>query len=145
MMQSAILWPICIGEEKKGDLAGVRVYKFPVRDQQFLLAYEFDTDNLSLLALGVHENFIGTSRKAVEAAVRGQGIRCVRLFEGQERGVRGEAILCYDAEAKMARSTVRSLSIECSSGFFLKLSAYEPSPLRGEGRGEGELHQWQKG
>jgi mRNA-degrading endonuclease RelE of RelBE toxin-antitoxin system len=42
------------GEEKRGDLTGVRVYKFRVRDKQFLLAYEFDADNLSLLALGVH-------------------------------------------------------------------------------------------
>jgi mRNA-degrading endonuclease RelE of RelBE toxin-antitoxin system len=45
------------GEEKRGDLAGVRVYKFRVQDKQFLLAYEFDADTLSLLALGVHENF----------------------------------------------------------------------------------------
>jgi mRNA-degrading endonuclease RelE of RelBE toxin-antitoxin system len=52
------------GEEKKGDLAGVRVYKFPVQDQQFLLAYEFDTDNLSLLALGVHENFYRNIKKS---------------------------------------------------------------------------------
>ena len=51
------------GDEKKGDLAGVRVYKFRVQDQQFLLAYEFDTDNLSLLALGVHENFYRDLKK----------------------------------------------------------------------------------
>lgn len=45
------------GEEKKGDLVGVLVYKFRVQDQQFLLAYEYDKENLFLLALGVHENF----------------------------------------------------------------------------------------
>ena len=48
--------PTC-GEEKRGDLAGVRVYKFRVADRQYLLAYEFDSANIYLLALGVHENF----------------------------------------------------------------------------------------
>ena len=48
--------PTC-GEEKKGDLAGVHVYKFRVLDRQYLLAYEYDRETLFLLALGVHENF----------------------------------------------------------------------------------------
>jgi len=48
--------PTC-GGEKKGDLAGVRVYKFRVLDQQFLLAYEYDEQALFLLDLSVHENF----------------------------------------------------------------------------------------
>ena len=42
---------------KKGDLAGVRVYKFPILDQLFLMAYEHDGENLTLRALGPHENF----------------------------------------------------------------------------------------
>ncbi|RAP36727.1 addiction module toxin RelE [Legionella quinlivanii] len=46
-----------IGEEKKGDLAGVYVYKFKINHQQFLLAYEWDPELRVLLALGVHENF----------------------------------------------------------------------------------------
>lgn len=46
-----------IGEEKKGDLAGVYVYKFKINHQQFLLAYEWDPASRVLLALGVHENF----------------------------------------------------------------------------------------
>jgi mRNA-degrading endonuclease RelE of RelBE toxin-antitoxin system len=54
--------PTC-GEEKRGDLAGVRVHKFRVQDQQYLLAYEFDTENLSLLALGVHEFFCRDIKK----------------------------------------------------------------------------------
>jgi mRNA interferase RelE/StbE len=54
--------PLC-GDEKKGDLAGVRVYKFKVLDQQFLLAYEHDKQNLFLLALGVHENFYRDLKK----------------------------------------------------------------------------------
>ena len=52
------------GEEKKGDLVGVLVYKFRVQDQQFLLAYEYDKENLFLLALGVHENFYRDLKKA---------------------------------------------------------------------------------
>jgi mRNA-degrading endonuclease RelE of RelBE toxin-antitoxin system len=54
--------PSC-GEEKKGDLAGVSVYKFRVQDQQFLLAYEYDKETLFLLALGVHENFYRDLKK----------------------------------------------------------------------------------
>jgi mRNA-degrading endonuclease RelE of RelBE toxin-antitoxin system len=46
-----------IGEEKKGDLAGVFVYKFKVHHQLLLLAYEWDPKQRILLALGVHENF----------------------------------------------------------------------------------------
>lgn len=46
-----------IGEEKKGDLAGVYVYKFKINHQQFLLAYAWDPSLRVLLALGVHENF----------------------------------------------------------------------------------------
>jgi mRNA interferase RelE/StbE len=46
-----------IGETKKGDLTGVCVHKFKVRDKLFLLAYEFDENELLLLALGTHENF----------------------------------------------------------------------------------------
>lgn len=46
-----------IGEEKKGDLAGVFVYKFDCVNQQYLLAYEWDELSRTLLFLGVHENF----------------------------------------------------------------------------------------
>jgi mRNA-degrading endonuclease RelE of RelBE toxin-antitoxin system len=46
-----------IGEEKKQDLQGVFVHKFKVHDQLYLLAYTFDTTSLTLLNLGVHENF----------------------------------------------------------------------------------------
>lgn len=54
--------PLC-GDEKRGDLAGVRVYKFKVLDQQFLLAYEHNKQSLFLLALGVHENFYRDLKK----------------------------------------------------------------------------------
>ena len=45
------------GERKRGDLAGVYVYKFDCLGQQMLLAYEWDSMRRVLLALGVHENF----------------------------------------------------------------------------------------
>ena len=46
-----------IGQEKKGDLSGVFVYKFKIHQQQILLAYEWDEQQRLLLALGVHQNF----------------------------------------------------------------------------------------
>lgn len=46
-----------IGQEKKGDLSKVFVYKFKMSHQEILLAYEWDLKERILLALGVHENF----------------------------------------------------------------------------------------
>ena len=46
-----------IGQGKKGDLAGVFVYKFKIRHQEILLAYEWSSHERLLLALGTHENF----------------------------------------------------------------------------------------
>ena len=48
-----------LGQIKKGDLAGVQVYKYKHQMEQFLLAYRFsnEDDRLTLLALGTHENF----------------------------------------------------------------------------------------
>ena len=46
-----------LGEAKKGDLAGVFVYKFKCNEQLTLLAYEYDPDSRMLLLLGSHENF----------------------------------------------------------------------------------------
>jgi len=46
-----------IGEEKKGDLAGVFVYQFKSHHQLMLLAYEWNVHERLLLMLGVHENF----------------------------------------------------------------------------------------
>ena len=53
-----------IGEAKKGDLAGVHVYKFKIHQQQLLLAYEFEPIHRILLALGVHENFYRDLKKS---------------------------------------------------------------------------------
>lgn len=52
-----------IGHQKKGDLAGVYVHKFPCLDRQMLLAYEWDPVTRILLALGVHENFYRNLKK----------------------------------------------------------------------------------
>jgi mRNA-degrading endonuclease RelE of RelBE toxin-antitoxin system len=55
----AVASDISIGELKKGDLNGIRVYKFHMVNQLALLAYEYDdvNDELTLLAFGSHENF----------------------------------------------------------------------------------------
>jgi len=53
-----------IGQEKKGDLTGVFVYKFKIHHQEFLLAYEWDPTERLLLALGVHENFYRDLKKS---------------------------------------------------------------------------------
>lgn len=54
---AAIIADPSVGEAKKGDLAGVHVYKFECVRQQFLLAYEFDPKTRTLLLVGTHENF----------------------------------------------------------------------------------------
>ena len=48
-----------LGEEKRGDLKGIWVYKFKSIDQQILLAYQVDKDKKEVVfvAVGGHENF----------------------------------------------------------------------------------------
>ena len=46
-----------IGEQKKGDLVSVFVYKCKITKQLFLIAYQFDDSEIILLSLGSHENF----------------------------------------------------------------------------------------
>ena len=46
-----------IGEEKKGDLRGVFVYKFKIKTTQYLLAYRMIERDLELIMLGPHENY----------------------------------------------------------------------------------------
>jgi len=52
-----------IGEPKRGDLAGVYVYKCNLNKQRYLLAYTVGTDTLTLLMLGPHENFYRNLKK----------------------------------------------------------------------------------
>ena len=63
MAIKAILADPAIGEERKGDLAGIFVHKFDVQNQLYLLAYEIDKTTLTLIALGVHENFYRDLKK----------------------------------------------------------------------------------
>lgn len=46
-----------VGEEKKGDLRGVFVYKFKIKTTQYLLAYRKVERDLELIMLGPHENY----------------------------------------------------------------------------------------
>ena len=60
-----IIEELLIGEMKKGDLSGIRVYKFKMVGQLTLLAYEFYERELRLilLSLGSHENFYRDLKK----------------------------------------------------------------------------------
>jgi len=46
-----------IGEEKKGDLRGVYVYKFKIKSIQYLLSYRMIKAGLELIMIGPHENY----------------------------------------------------------------------------------------
>ncbi len=48
-----------LGIQKKGDLDFLRVHKFKISNQQYLLGYTYDEGEivLTLLKFGTHENF----------------------------------------------------------------------------------------
>jgi len=46
-----------IGDLKKGDLQGIRVYKYKVGNNLILLAYEIEGSTLYLYSFGSHQNF----------------------------------------------------------------------------------------
>ena len=54
---NAIVQDPLIDDLKRGDMAGVFIYKFKSQSQLMLLAYEFDPKTRHLLLLGTHENF----------------------------------------------------------------------------------------
>ena len=54
-----------IGEEKKGDLNRIFVYKFKIDQQLTLLAYQFDPETRILLMLGSHQNFYKNLKRVV--------------------------------------------------------------------------------
>ena len=58
-----------IGEQKKGDLAFLRVYKFKMTKQLTLLGYSYQSGAvvLELIALGSHENFYREVKRITEA------------------------------------------------------------------------------
>ncbi len=45
------------GEEKKGDLAGLRVHKFKFHQQEYLVAYKIEARGIVFCMIGAHENF----------------------------------------------------------------------------------------
>lgn len=45
------------GEEKKGDLKGIFVYKFKISNAQYLLSYRLKENNIELITIGPHENY----------------------------------------------------------------------------------------
>ena len=54
------------GNQKKGDLTSIWVYKFKMVNQLYLLAYEWDIESRVLIALGVHENFYRDLKKYIK-------------------------------------------------------------------------------
>lgn len=57
-----------IGDEKVGDLSGIRVYKFMMINQLMLIAYYFNDNaiTLTLLGLGSHQNFYRDLKKNIQ-------------------------------------------------------------------------------
>jgi mRNA-degrading endonuclease YafQ of YafQ-DinJ toxin-antitoxin module len=56
-----------LGEQKKGDLSYMSVYKFKMLKQVALLGYRYENGSviLELLALGSHENFYRNVKKTL--------------------------------------------------------------------------------
>lgn len=52
-----------IGERKKGDLSIVRVHKFKIKTQLYLLAYRVIENNIYLYSVDTHENFYRDLKK----------------------------------------------------------------------------------
>ncbi|MBL7180110.1 MAG: type II toxin-antitoxin system RelE/ParE family toxin [Desulfobacterales bacterium] len=52
-----------IGEAKKGDLSGFRVHKFSHKKQKFLIAYQFQAEDIVFFKIGPHENFYRELKK----------------------------------------------------------------------------------
>ena len=45
-----------IGTEKRGDLRGVFVHKYKLKETEYLLSYRFAKDTFELIMIGKHEN-----------------------------------------------------------------------------------------
>jgi mRNA-degrading endonuclease RelE of RelBE toxin-antitoxin system len=60
------------GEQKKGDLAFLRVHKFRMNSQQYLLGYSWVEQKLELymLSLGSHENFYDDQKRHRKADLK---------------------------------------------------------------------------
>jgi len=54
------------GNQKKGDLKGVFVYKFKIKNSLFLIAYRFSESLLELIMIGEHENYYRTLKSYIK-------------------------------------------------------------------------------
>ena len=52
-----------VGDEKKGDLSEVYVYKFKIKTIQYLLAYRFNVEQLEMIMIGPHQNYYRDLKK----------------------------------------------------------------------------------
>ena len=52
-----------VGEQKSGDLRHVWVYKYKLKVMLYLLAYSYNEEGITLLAVGFHENFYRDLKK----------------------------------------------------------------------------------
>ena len=57
-----------VGEQKKGDLKGVFVYKFKIINSEYLLAYRNSENHLELIMIGLHENYYRDLKSYIENA-----------------------------------------------------------------------------
>jgi len=56
-----------IGEEKRGDLKNIFVYKFMLQKTKYLLAYRIHSNILELITIGPHENYYRDLKKYLKA------------------------------------------------------------------------------
>lgn len=54
-----------IGEQKKGDLHSIYVYKFKIHHHEILIAYSISKDSILLIGLGSHENFYRDLKRSI--------------------------------------------------------------------------------
>ena len=52
-----------IGDEKRGDLSEIFVYKFKIKTIQYLLSYRFNEERLELIMIGPHQNYYRDLKK----------------------------------------------------------------------------------
>jgi mRNA-degrading endonuclease RelE of RelBE toxin-antitoxin system len=55
-----------VGDMKSGDLQGIQIYKYNLKNQQILLAYEVVDSTLYLYSFGAHENFYRNLKKYLQ-------------------------------------------------------------------------------
>ena len=46
-----------IGEEKKGSLKGIYIYKFKIEENMYLLSYRVKADRIEFITFGPHEKY----------------------------------------------------------------------------------------